>query len=110
MNRTDKYLQHSSIIWPVWLYGWVFTYELSGSGFESPWSHLLFIAIDNGVLKDSSAILAKAGGRLSWPIVLLGFGFWRLCLTSLLFKGEKIVLSLVVFFAVIAFLRFKILG
>ena len=34
MHRTDKYSQHSSIIWPVWLNGWVFVYELSGCGFE----------------------------------------------------------------------------
>ena len=24
MHRTDKYSEHSSIIWPVWLNGWVF--------------------------------------------------------------------------------------
>ena len=35
MHRTDKYSQHSSVIWPVWLNGWVFVYELSGCGFGS---------------------------------------------------------------------------
>ena len=40
MPRTDKYSQHSSIIWPVWLNGSVFVYELSGCGFESSCSHL----------------------------------------------------------------------
>ena len=40
MRSTDKYSQHSSIIWPVWLNGCVFVYELSGSGFESRCSHL----------------------------------------------------------------------
>ena len=35
MQRSDKYSQHSSIIWPVWINGWVFVYELSGCGFES---------------------------------------------------------------------------
>ena len=40
MHRTDKYSQHSSIIWPVWLNGCVFVYELSGCGFESSCSHL----------------------------------------------------------------------
>ena len=40
MHRTDKYSQHSSIIWPVWLNGWVFVYELNGCGFESRCSHL----------------------------------------------------------------------
>ena len=29
MHRKDKYSQHSSIFWPVWLNGWVFVYELS---------------------------------------------------------------------------------
>ena len=27
MHRTDKYSQHSSIIWSVWPNGWVFVYE-----------------------------------------------------------------------------------
>ena len=42
MYRTDKYSQYSSIIWPVWLNGWVFVYELSGCGFESSCNHLNF--------------------------------------------------------------------
>ena len=42
MHRTGKYSEHSSIIWPVWLNGWVFVYELSGCGFESSCSHLNF--------------------------------------------------------------------
>ena len=33
MHHTDEYSQHSSIIWPVWLNGWVFVHELSGCGF-----------------------------------------------------------------------------
>ena len=41
MHRTDKYSQHSSIIWTVWLNGWVFVYELSGCVFESSWSQLI---------------------------------------------------------------------
>ena len=40
MDRTDKYSQHSSIIWPVWLNGWVIVYEVSDCGFESRSSHL----------------------------------------------------------------------
>ena len=40
MHRTDKYSQHSPIIWPVWLNGWVFVYELSGCGFESRCCHI----------------------------------------------------------------------
>ena len=42
MQRTDKYSQHSSIILPVWLNGWVFVYELSCCGFESHCSPLNF--------------------------------------------------------------------
>ena len=42
MHRTDKYPQHSWIIWPVSLNCWVFVYELSGCGFESSCSHLNF--------------------------------------------------------------------
>ena len=40
MHRTDKNSEHSSIILPVWSNGWVFVYELSGSGFESSCSDL----------------------------------------------------------------------
>ena len=42
IHRTDKYSQHSSIIWPVWLNGWVFVYELNGCGFEFRCSHWNF--------------------------------------------------------------------
>ena len=35
MHYLDKYSQHSSIIWPVWLNGWVFIFKLSGCGFKS---------------------------------------------------------------------------
>ena len=40
MHCTDKNSEHSSIIWSVWPNGWVFVYELSGSGFESSCSQL----------------------------------------------------------------------
>ena len=42
MHRPDRYSQLSSIIWPIWLNGWVFVYELSGCGFESRFCHLNF--------------------------------------------------------------------
>ena len=42
MHRTDKYSQHSWVIWPNWLNGWVFVYELSGCRFESWCGHLNF--------------------------------------------------------------------
>ena len=38
-----KYSQLNSIIWPVWLNGWVFIYELSGCWFESSCSHLILL-------------------------------------------------------------------
>ena len=47
MHRIDKYSQHSSIIWPVWLNGWVFVYELSGCVFESGCSHLKIFTVKN---------------------------------------------------------------
>ena len=40
MHRTDKYSHHSTIIWPVWLNGSVFVYELSGCRFKSHCCHL----------------------------------------------------------------------
>ena len=40
MHRRDKFSQHSSIIWSVWLNVWVFVYELCSCGFESHCSHL----------------------------------------------------------------------
>ena len=52
MHRTDKHSEHSSIISPVWRNGWVFVYELSGSGFESSCSHLNFrfrVCFEQGV-------------------------------------------------------------
>ena len=39
MHRTDDYSQHNSIMWPVWLNGWVFIYKLSGCGFVLRCSH-----------------------------------------------------------------------
>ena len=42
MQRTDKYSEHSSIIWLVWPIGWVFVYELGDCGFNCWCSHLNF--------------------------------------------------------------------
>ena len=42
LHRTDKYSQHSSTIWPVWLNGRVFVYKLSDCGFESCCCNLNF--------------------------------------------------------------------
>ena len=40
MHCTDKYSQHSSIIFQVWLNGRVLVYELGDCGFKSSCSHL----------------------------------------------------------------------
>ena len=53
MDLTDKYTQHSSIIWPVSPNGWVFLYELIACGFEPSCSHLNFrfrACLEQGVL------------------------------------------------------------
>ena len=42
MHHTDKHSQHNSIIWPVWLNGRVFIYELNGYGLQSRCCHLNF--------------------------------------------------------------------
>ena len=52
MHRTDKYSQHSSVIWSVLLNSWVFVYELSGRWFEPRCSHLNFryyVCFEKGV-------------------------------------------------------------
>ena len=47
MHRTDKYSQHSSIIWPIWPNGWVFVYELSGCRLEYRSRHLIMTLVIN---------------------------------------------------------------
>ena len=42
MHRTNKYSQHSSIIWSVSLNVWVFLYEMCGWRFAFSCSHLYF--------------------------------------------------------------------
>ena len=42
IHRPNKYSQHSSIIWPVWLTGSVFVYELSYSVFKFRGCHSNF--------------------------------------------------------------------
>ena len=49
MYHTDKYSQHSSIIWSIWLNGWVSVYEPSGCGFKSHYSHLKFVDLAGDV-------------------------------------------------------------
>ena len=52
MQEADKYSQHSSIIWPVWLNGWPFVYKLNGCWLEFRCCHLNFryrACFDQGV-------------------------------------------------------------
>ena len=39
-KHPDKLIYICYLYWPVWLNGWMFVYELSGSGSESSCSHL----------------------------------------------------------------------
>ena len=52
---TDKYSQHNSVIWSVWLNGWVFVYELSGCGFEFRCSHQNLVFNEKSSQKPSVA-------------------------------------------------------
>ena len=56
MPRTDKYSQHNSIIWPVWLNGWVFVYELK-------W---LWVRVQLQSLKLQVSRLLRARGSLAF--------------------------------------------
>ena len=67
MHRTDKYSQHSSTIWPLWLNGWVFVFELSGCGVKSSCSHLNFkfrACFEQGVSWHSGKATIKCGFTL----------------------------------------------
>ena len=44
-HHKGTYSHHSSIIWPVWIKGWVYVYQLSGCVFESFCSQILFCCI-----------------------------------------------------------------
>ena len=45
LHRANKYSQHSSKVWSVWLNSWVFLYKLSGCRFEFSCNHLNFIFV-----------------------------------------------------------------
>ena len=42
LHLTDKYSWHSSIIWPIWLNGWVFVHKVRCCGNKSHCCHLNF--------------------------------------------------------------------
>ena len=62
MHPTDQYSEHSSIIWLVWLNGWVSVYGLSSSGFKSGCNHLSFrfcTCFEQGVPSHSAKLRPK---------------------------------------------------
>ena len=69
MHHTDKYSQHSSIIWPVWLNGLVFIYELSSCGFESRCSHYSAIYLP----KSREGVCRRIVGNTVFPDKLLKY-------------------------------------
>ena len=76
MHRTDKYSEHSSIICPVWPNGWVFFYELSGSGFEFSCSHrksVIVVTLIISIYYYLSVLLHCSYKRSSWKIKLGAF-------------------------------------
>ena len=61
----QKYWQHRSIIWPVWLIGWVFVYELSGCGIESSCSHIYTFTYQKALLIKLFCLLLKSSKAFS---------------------------------------------
>ena len=59
-HRTDKYSQHSSIIWPVWLNGWVF-------GLRTKW---LWVRITLLSLKLQIWLLLRAKNSLTFRLII----------------------------------------
>ena len=62
MTHEDKYLQHSSSIWPVCLNGWVIVSQLSGVVFDSRFSQVNFrfhLCFEQGVLDIQENIECK---------------------------------------------------
>ena len=82
MHRTGKYSEHSSIIWLVWLNGWVFVYELSSFRFKSSCSHLSFrfrAFFEVGVLSHSAKLRPKDVLRTSPKGILWKSPYGSLC-------------------------------
>ena len=98
MHRTDKCSQHSSIIWPIWLNGLMFVYELSGCGFKSHCSHYFLRFCD---VMHPSSLWWKDGREGGSPCTLHLLKWWELlschCLWVLFIeiieelKGDRIV-------------------
>ena len=72
MRRTDKYSQHSPLIWPVWLNGWVIVYELTLQK-EQHWLNLL------------TPNQCKGFQRNKWMPCYL----WKLCTYLLWFRRKN---------------------
>ena len=83
MHRTDNYSQHSSIIWPVWIIGWVFGYKLSGCGFKSHCCHLnmiwLMVCTLNYLLVFLGDSIRKRCRKVELTVMKLPYMQWLIC-------------------------------
>ena len=92
MYRTDKYLQHSSIICPVWLNGCVFVYELSGCGFESCCSHMsLLVCAFMDLLSWISSLVCYCVCKISQKNFSIQKRFSKKDKCMGLYQGEKVL-------------------
>ena len=87
MHRADKYPQHSSIIWPVWLNDWVFVYKLSSCGFESRCSHLVHLYICAATKQKQRAIGSRSQ---SLKLLFLWINLFQLMIRYIQEKQIKI--------------------
>ena len=92
MHRTDKYSQHSSIICPVWLNGWVFVYELSGCGFESCCSHIsLLVCALMDLLSWISSLVCYCVCKIFQKNISIQKRFSKKDKCMGLYQGEKVL-------------------
>ena len=95
MHLADQHSKYISIIWPVWLNGWVFVYELSGCGFEFRCCHSsTFVLIENlnsqVVVKwNKNETIENLGKFIRYEINILQNCQWPQCLCHFQLKNWK---------------------
>ena len=88
MHHINKYQQYRSVIWVVWLNGWLFIDKLSSRGFESRCSHLpsvclsvfLFVSFSIFFRKDcfQNFLSFLCEVRVTWSHLKIDFyNFWK---------------------------------
>ena len=70
MHHINKYQQYRSVIWVVWLNGWLFIDKLSSRGFESRCSHLPSVCLSVFLFVSFSIFFSQG---------LLSEIFWAFC-------------------------------